>query len=332
MSALQYLQGLWHLSWSPESVPLVLVFFAVAFAIFGIGALIYRDEAVSQRMRGVGRHPDAASRPSVQFQATGALQRLVVEPLSGRLVPSDARERSAVTRRLLQAGFPGPHAVAAYYVFRIILAIGVPGIFLVLLPFLAPGMDVPRMLLLVAVLGLIGYLAPTFYVIRRIARRQLLFREAFPDALDLLLICTEAGLGLDSAIQHVGVEIGKPYPLLGEQFQLMATELRAGKPRNEALRGLTERIGIEEIRSFSNLIAQSDSLGTSIGDALRAHANDMRQKRMLTAEEKAHKLAVKLSMILALFILPSLLITIMMPTVVAGGRLLFAHYYSSHPF
>lgn len=330
MSALQYFQDLAHFNWSAGGVPLVLIFLAVALTVFGVGTLVYRDETVSQRMRGIA-HRVSAERHSVQFQATGAMHRLFVEPLRGKLVPSNAGNRSVVTRRLLQAGYPGPHAVAAYYVFRILLAIGVPSAFLMMLPFVAPSVELPRLLVLTAVLGLIGYLAPTFLVIGRIAKRQRLIREAFPDALDLLLICTEAGLGLDSAIQHVGQEIGKPYPLLGEQFQLMTTELRAGKPRNEALRSLTERVGIDEVQSFSNLIAQSDALGTSMGDTLRAHANDMRQKRLLKAEEKAHKLAVKLSIILALCILPALLITIMMPTVVAGGRLLFTHFYHSNP-
>src|SRR2546421_8967335 len=125
-------------------------------------------------------------------------------------------------------------------------------------------------------------MVPTLYLIRRVVTRQQLFRKAFPDALDLLLICSEAGLGLDAAIQRVGDEISKPYPILGEQFQLMAIELRAGRSRDDALRALSQRVGIDEVTTLSNLLIQSDALGTSMAQALRAQADDMRQKRMLT--------------------------------------------------
>jgi tight adherence protein C len=310
--------------WLIENLPFILIFLTAAFAVLGVGTLIGVDGRARQRLRSnAGFVGDA---PSIRYKPQSWLYRRVVEPLRPKLVPENPADVSTVARRLSQAGFRGAHAVAIYYVLRVILALALPLLLITLEPLVWRGLELPKLLLLTAIVGLIGYLAPTFYLIRRIASRQSMFREGFPDALDLLLICVEAGLGLDAAIQRVGDEIAKPYPLLGEQFQLMAAELRAGKSRDEALRALSDRIGIEEVTGLSNLLIQTDALGTSMGEALRALSDDMRQKRMLRAEEKANKVSVKLSVILVLFILPALLSTIMMPIVIAGGRLLFRFY------
>ena len=310
--------------WIIENLPFILIFLTAAFVVLGVGTLIGADGRARQRLRAnAGFTADA---PSVRFRPKSWFYRRVVEPLRPKLVPENPVDFSTVARRLSQAGFRGAHAVAIYYVVRIILALALPAVLVILEPVVWRGLELPKLLLLTAIVGLIGYLAPTFYLIRRIASRQSVFREGFPDALDLLLICAEAGLGLDAAIQRVGEEIAKPYPTLGEQFQLMAAELRAGKSRDEALRALSDRIGIDEVTGLSNLLIQTDALGTSMGQALRALSDDMRQKRMLNAEEKANKVSVKLSMILVLFILPALLSTIMMPIVIAGGRLLFRFY------
>lgn len=314
------------LGWIVDNLPFILIFLTAAFTVLGLGTLIGADNRARQRLRRNVAFTAAADAPSIRFRPKSRLYRLIVEPLRPRLVPETTADSSTVARRLVQAGFRGAHAAAIYYVVRIILALALPTILVVLEPIVWRGLPLPKLLLLAAIVGLIGYLAPTFFLIRRMAARQALFREAFPDALDLLLICTEAGLGLDASIQRVGDEIARPYPILGEQFQLMGAELRAGKTRDEALRALADRIGIDEVTGLSNLLIQTDALGTSMGQALRALSDDMRQKRMIRAEEKAQKLSVKLSIILVLFIMPALMSTIMMPTVIAGGRLLLRFY------
>lgn len=319
-------QGSPAVGWIVENLPFLLIFLTAAFGVLGLGTLISTDGRARQRLRGNAGFSTPADAPSIRFRSKSRLYRYIVEPLRPRLVPNNPADFSTVSRRLAQSGYRGAHAVAIYYVVRVILALALPGTLVVLEPLVWRGLALPKLLLLAAVVGLIGYLAPTFYLIRRIAMRQALFREGFPDALDLLLICTEAGLGLDAGIQRVGDEISKPYPALGEQFQLMAAELRAGKTREEALRALADRIGIDEVTALSNLLIQTDALGTSMGQALRALSDDMRQRRMLRAEEQAQKLSVKLSMILVLFIMPALMSTIMMPTVIAGGRLLLQFY------
>jgi len=323
------LQGSRALGWLVENLPFILIFLTAAFTVLGLGTLIGANDRARQRLRGNAGFSAAADAPSIRFRPKGRLYRYIIEPLRPKLVPENPADFSTVARRLVQAGYRGAYAVGIYYVVRIILALALPGALVVLEPIVWRALELPKLLLLAAIVGLIGYLAPTFYLIRRMASRQALFREGFPDALDLLLICTEAGLGLDASIQRVGDEIARPYPALGEQFQLMAAELRAGKSRDEALRALADRIGIDEVTGLSNLLIQTDALGTSMGQALRALSDDMRQKRMLRAEEKAQKLSVKLSIILVLFIMPALMSTIMMPTVIAGGRLLM-RFYAGH--
>jgi tight adherence protein C len=330
MQILSGFQNSAAIAWMAENLPFILIFLAAAFTVLGVGTLINANGRARQRLRERGGVAALADAPSIRFQSRSRLYRYVVEPLRPKLVPDDPTDFSSLARRLVQAGYRGGHAVAGYYVIRIILALALPMLLIILVPIAWRGLELPRLLLLAAIIGLTGYLAPTLYLIQRIAKRQNLFREAFPDALDLLLICSEAGLGLDAGIQRVGDEISKPYPMLGEQFRLMAAELRAGKSRDEALRALSERIGIDEVTALSNLLIQTDALGTSMGQALRALAEDMRQRRMLKAEEKAQKMGVKLSMILVIFILPALMSTILMPTVVAGGRLLF-RFYGIHP-
>jgi tight adherence protein C len=139
----------------------------------------------------------------------------------------------------------------------------------------------------------------------------------------MLLVCVESGLGLDGALARVADEIGRAHPLLSEQFGFIGRELRVGRDREVALRSMAERIGIDEVTSLVTLLIQTDKLGTSIGDALRAHAYEMRSTRLLRAEEKAMKLPVKLSIPLIFLILPALLLVILAPASLSIGREMF---------
>ena len=138
----------------------------------------------------------------------------------------------------------------------------------------------------------------------------------FPDALDLLLICVEAGLGLDAAIARIAQELTGAHRRLGENFALMTIEMRAGSSRRDALRNLADRLGIDEVRALVTLLNQSEELGTSIADALRVYSAEMRTRRMLRAEIKANALSVKLSIPLALFIFPVIMTVILLPVII----------------
>jgi tight adherence protein C len=251
-------------------------------------------------------------------EVTGVSQAL--KPIAPHLLPTSQKELSAIRRRMMQAGYYRPSALTKYYLLRLILAVVLPLITLMVAPQMSAKMTWETIALVVALAGIIGLYLPTVWVSRRIESRQQQCRDGFPDSLDMLLISVEAGLGLDAAINRVGGEIGAAYPVLGEHFQRVGAELRAGQSREGALRSMSDQIGIEEVGSLVTLLIQSDMLGTSIAQALRVHADDMRIKRLLRAEEKAHMLPVKMTVPLILGILPPLVIVILAPAIIRFMR------------
>jgi len=298
-----------------DSLPFILVFATVAFAVVAIGSFFTTDGTIQRRLEIGAADGDAGKRARA---AETWFYRAIVQPLQRYILPPDIKERSSLRLRLLQAGYTAPTAPAVYYAARIALGIGLPIIVGSLVLFFAT--TVPSIVLPVTISGIIGYIIPTFIVSRRVSSRQRLIRVGFPDALDMLLMCVEAGLGLDAAINRVGQEIRLPHPLLAEHFDLLAAEVRAGKMRDEAFRAFSDRLGVEEVRAFVSLLVQSQELGTNMADALRSMSEDMRQRRLLRAEELANMVSTKLSMVLALIIVPVLLAVIMSPAGITAAR------------
>ena len=177
---------------------------------------------------------------------------------------------------------------------------------------------------LVGCLGIFGYLAPSLALDRIVAARRQEYRAGFPDMMDLLVVCADAGLGLAAAFERVGRELGESYPNLSANIHMANLEIRAGRTMAEALDHFGDRLGLAEVRSFATLIQQSDELGSSITDALRVYSEDMRHKRLSTAEEKAYALPAKLSMPLMICVFPVLFVVILLPVFVKhqDGRLL----------
>lgn len=301
-----------------EIAVLGLVFAAVLLAVLGLGLARGGRGSLGKRLgAGQNRSSEDTDDASLRF-GTGGGGRLsqMLAPVSRHVVPDDLAEISALRRRLVKAGFLKPSAIGVFYASRIVLAIGLAFGFLVVSPLIAQDMEIQVVMLIASVVGLAGYLAPPFYLDRRTKILQRQYRESFPDALDLLVVCVEAGLGLDAAIERVQRELGAAHRALGQNFIMLSTELRAGRSRQDALRNLAERLGIDEAKSWVTLILQSEELGTSIAEALRVYSEEMRIKRMVTAEEKAMALPVKLSIPLALFVFPVMLIIIMLPIVI----------------
>ena len=168
-------------------------------------------------------------------------------------------------------------------------------------------------LVMAAALGL--YL-PVLFVRMRAAKRQQLLLNGFPDALDLLLVCVEAGLGLEAAFARVGMEMTTSHPRLAEQFGAVVLELRAGRSHEDALRRMADRAGADDIRAFATLLIQSIKLGSSIAQTLRTYASEMREKRRLRAEEKAHRLPVLISIPLVVCMLPTMIGVLMLPAAI----------------
>jgi tight adherence protein C len=213
-----------------------------------------------------------------------------------------------------------PKAVTVFYAIRIPFAILLPVGFLVLGPSLFEPMPMPKTMLIAAICGLVGLYLPNYWLSKKRKSRQTKIGYGFPDALDMLVVCTEAGLGLDAAFQRVGSQIARAHPELAEQIAWVSLEMRAGKSRQDALRNMSKRIGLPEIQSFVVLLIQSDALGASIARTLRVNSDEMRVKRMMKAEEKAYALPVKLSVPLVMFILPSMITVVLLPGIIAIVR------------
>jgi tight adherence protein C len=164
--------------------------------------------------------------------------------------------------------------------------------------------------------GIAGYFAPSFYLSRRIATRQVEHRAGFPDFMDLLVVCADAGLSMEAALDRVGRELADSYRSLSANVHMATLEMRAGRTLSETLDHLADRLGLEEARSFATLLQQSEKLGSSLTEALRVYSDDMRHKRLSRAEEKAYSLPAKLSVPLTLCVFPVVIIVILLPVYV----------------
>jgi tight adherence protein C len=298
-----------------DAVPVIvmaLAFASVALGVLATAGLASTRTALRRRLE-TGAPANAKQELSLKMEDGRSWVERMLKPLAQHLTPGEHVRSNSMRMRLVQAGYMRPSALGTYYAIRLVCAVALPLLIVALLPILSKTLSVNQLLVLGGSAVLIGLYLPPAMLSRRISQRQLEVSEGFPDALDMMLVCVEAGLGLDAAINRVGSEIGKAHPILGEQMELVGLEMRAGKPRHEALRNLASRTGVDEVRSLSTLLIQSDALGASIAQSLRVHAEDMRARRMLKAEEKAHKLPVKLSIPLILCVLPSLMIVILAP-------------------
>jgi tight adherence protein C len=245
-----------------------------------------------------------------------------ISSLGRRLKPHDEETISGLRVSLLQAGYRSHRAVIVFFGYRAFFAILFPAIFFVGKMFFVRTVMPGSYMIIAVLMAVAGYYLPNLWLRTKIGSRQQKMLEGFPDALDLMVVCVEAGMGLDAAINRVGEEMKLRNPVVSEEFRLMGLELRAGKLRRDALRNLGIRTGLDEVKSLMTLLIQTDKFGTSIAQALRVHSDSMRTKRYQKAEEIAAKLPVKLIFPLILFILPSLFVVILGPAVIKVIRIL----------
>jgi tight adherence protein C len=239
----------------------------------------------------------------------------------GSFVPVSDFEQGTVKVDLLQAGFRSENAIAVFYGLKIVATLVFLGLALMLQNSM-PENPVFRVVLLVSGAGA-GWILPGFFLEKKIKKRHETLRLALPDALDMLVVSVEAGLGIDQAIQHVAREMHLSHPTLSEELSLVNLEMRAGKRRAEALHNLAERTGEAEVRKLVAILVQNDRFGTSMGESLRTHSDFLRSRRRQEAEERAGKVGVKLVFPIFFFILPSMLVVAAGPGLLQVFKYLF---------
>lgn len=310
-------------------LPMTLVFVTVILFSVGVIYIMRPTAVVARRMKGTVSRDEISETVKEVSLRNDASSNKVFDSVMGRLekylVKADDKETSTLRERLLQAGIMSEGASRNYYVIRVLLAITLPVGFLLLVPFIAPHMKPETTVLSAACLALAGLYLPYRWLQAKIEARQLAVMEGFPDALDLLVICVEAGLSLNAAFVRVSQEVTRAHAVLAEQLTLVTLELRAGKSRQEALRNLVMRTGVDDVRNFVTLMIQSEALGADLAQTLSIQSEEMRGLRMLRAEEKAHKLPVKLAIPLVLFILPTMFAVVLGPAIITIVRDILPH-------
>ena len=289
-------------------LPLILtivVFVTVVLVIFSFGAAVVTPSSMlGARLRALGGQQQQAiqEKPALKDRLEQAL-----DPLS-KAIPLSPADVSRTRAWLIQAGYRDAADVNYYLGARLLLAVvGFAGVALF------AGFDNPMLLVGIPALG---FLIPRFLLKRMIRDRQQRIRLALADALDLTVICVEAGLALDQAMMRVGQDLHHAHPDLSDEFHLVNLEMRAGKPRAEALRNLVDRTGVDDIRALVGTLIQTDRFGTSVAQALRVHSDSLRTERRQRAEEQAAKTTIKMVPPLVLFVLPSIIFVTIGPAVI----------------
>jgi tight adherence protein C len=286
---------------------LVLVFVASSAAFLLIGQLINKP-SVDKRARQLLGDAGATS------SKTHWIERMArsTKPLA-KLSAEEGGDNSALRRRLFNAGLRHPMAPTAFFGMKTALAMVLPPLMLAVLSLSNRPLEGYGLMAVLLAVAALGYYLPNAVLVRLVAQRQREIFESFPDALDFMIICVEAGLGIEAALQRVTEELAHHSRVLAEELQIVGLEMRAGAPRERALHNLSLRTGVEEVENFVSMLVQAERFGTSIGQALRVHADMLRTLRRQRAEEAAARVATKLLAPLVFMILPSLLLVMLGP-------------------
>jgi tight adherence protein C len=300
---------------SANVLVMALVFIPAATVAFFVMSAIRVRGAVRRRAAGISADMLMAEGGGGTLRTSGikAAQRLI-DRTTKHYSSLDGKNMKALRQRLVQAGIFDPRAIGFFFLTRGVLAVTLGTLAFALAPMF--GLPDKYLWPLVGVAGLAGYLGPSLVLDRIVTARRSEYRAGFPDVMDLLVVCADAGLGMAASFERVGRELSVSYPNLCANIHMANLEIRAGRTMSEALEHFGDRLGLDEVRSFATLIQQSDELGSSITDALRVYSEDMRHRRLSRAEEKAYALPSKLAIPLMLCVFPVLFVVIMLPVVV----------------
>jgi tight adherence protein C len=300
--------------------PLMLVGLLGVFMILLAAPILLkkRDDPLDRRKAAPAKETKKGDRLR-SSQSKDSLERF-----ANFLEPQDQAEFSAIKLKLLQAGYHSKNAVRMYFFAQ--FALGILGLICggIYAMMQMQQVEVTTQDLMLYILGPagVGYLGPKYWVTRRQAERQDAITNGFPDSLDMMLVCVEAGQSLDQSILRVSNELKSGFPELAYEFQVVSHEMKAGKDKGSVLKDMSERCGVQDIKSFVTVLVQSQQFGTSIADALRVYAAEMRDKRVMRAEEAANKLPTKMTLATMMLTVPPLLIILIGPSIYAISQTL----------
>jgi tight adherence protein C len=306
----------------PLKYLLLISLFAVivAAAYFAAAAVIARQLARERLAEtGTSGDPTAVTGSLRSDRVESAWMKLVDQIEKSGLSLVDTKDEK-VRRTLAGAGYTAPFAPRVYTLVRLVAVILLPALVLLYFWGIGASPSLTKLYFTVIIAAGLGLYLPVLFVRAKADRRQQEIINGFPDALDLMLVCVEAGLGLEAAFARVGMEMTESHPRIAEQLGTVTLEMRAGRNREDALRRLADRAGADEIRAFATLLIQSTKLGSSIAQTLRIYASEMRERRRLRAEEKAHRLPVLLSIPLVVCMLPVMIGVLMLPAAIRVMR------------
>ena len=308
-------------NWVVRSLILIGIFALVALVVFAVSNTATRRLRVGRELARLGGEVSGKnSEETLTHQRNeGVWARMVKRIEAGGLDLSDTAE-SEIARLLKSAGYMSPTAPRVYTLVRLILIFALPGLYILLTLSQPEPPTLMRLYFTCALLAVFGLYAPNLFVRAKADRRRQEIINGFPDCLDLMLVCVEAGLGLEAALDRVGREMASSHPRISALLTETTLLMRAGANREDAMRKLADRASVDEIRSFTTLLIQSDKLGTSLATTLRVYASEMREARRLRAEEKAHRLPVLLSIPLVVFMLPAMIGVLTLPAIVLSIR------------
>lgn len=293
------------------TIIVVSTFVSIAFIVMALYWLLFRPvSATAQRLQDLDDPRGVAAAQSIEVSGMETLAARIAEPIN-RLVPPSAADAKKLHRQLMQAGYRSPSAPGVYRVTQLVLMLALPTLVLLFWTLTAQPLN-DALLPLLGAFG-IGFLLPRFLLNRMISSRKLRITWGLADALDLMVITMEAGLGLNAAMLKVCDELKGVHPDICKEFELANLEIRVGRERSEALRNLADRTGVEDLNSLVGMLIQADRFGTSIARAVRVYSDSLRTKRRQRAEQAAQKAAFKLLLPLGGLLFPTMFIIILGP-------------------
>jgi tight adherence protein C len=287
----------------------------VILILVTIPLLIQESKDPLEKLKKNARDTQSDLQPKKKLRTGNRNEKL--DKYANFLEPKDAKQLSQIRLTLMQAGYRNRDAVRYFHFAQFALGLGflVLGVLYFLLFVSGDGATTQQTLMYILGPGAIGYIIPKYWVNKRLQQRQEEISNGFPDSLDMMLTCVEAGQSMDQAIIRVAREIRVSFPALSEEYEIVAHQIKAGRDKHSVLSEMADRCGVQDISSFVTVLIQSQSFGTSIADALRVYAAEMRDKRVMRAEEKANKLPTKMTLATMMLTVPPLLIILVGPSV-----------------